>query len=142
MSRIWRKSTLMRWVIFVSGGILNTLGTYVIYVALLIIINYQISFFIAYCAGIIFSYYFNSRYVFKRNISWKGLFSYPAVYLVQYIISALCMDVFVEWLHLRKIYAPLLISFITIPVTYIFSKFLVERTGSKKSLLYTDNQDD
>lgn len=117
-----------RWATYVLGGALNTSVTYAIYLLLRLAINYQAAYFVAYVLGILFSYYFNARFVFRTPLSLRGLFAYPIVYLMQYLISAGLLGVLVEHLALSSTYAPLLITVIMIPLTYSVSKLVLMLT--------------
>lgn len=116
---------VQRWLRFVVGGGINTGFSYLLYLLASLILSYQVAFFIAYIAGIFFSYWFNARFVFHVPLSWKSLLSYPLVYVVQYVISALLLGSAVEWLGIDKRIAPLVITLITLPITYVMSKFLL-----------------
>lgn len=120
MSNISNK--IQRWTRFLVGGGINTAITYGIYLILSLFINYQIAYLIAYVIGIIFAYWFNAVIVFKVPLSWKGAFSYPMVYIIQYIMSALFLGIFVEVWQINKIYAPLIVTVVMIPLTYFLSK--------------------
>lgn len=122
-----------RWVRFLIGGFSNTAFTYVIYLGLSRIIHYQIAYFIAYCSGIIFAYWFNAIFVFKVPLSWKGAFSYPFVYLVQYGASALLLGLLVKSVHLSPVYAPLFVTACMLPLTYVMSKIILETTNRLKN---------
>ena len=73
---------LQHWFRFLAGGVINTGFTYGLYYLLQKLFFYQIAYAIAYASGIIFSYWFNAHIVFKTPLSWKGLFTYPLVYVV------------------------------------------------------------
>lgn len=107
------------------GGGVNTALTYGIYLALGAIIHYQIAYGIAYVAGVVFSFFFNTRLVFKTRMSLIKFLRYPLVYLVQYIFSALVLMLLVENGWLSEKVAPLLVVLASIPLTYILSKILL-----------------
>jgi putative flippase GtrA len=112
---------------FVIGGGINTGFTYGLYLALHLFLAYQVAYGIAYVAGIIFSYWFNSIFVFKTSLSGKGMATYPIVYVVQYAVSALLLATFVEGLSIPAEIAPLAVSLITIPVTFFMSRWIILR---------------
>lgn len=114
-----------RWIRFIIGGGLNTAVAYISYLALSHFLNYQLSFMIAYIIGIVFSYFFNVKTVFRATPSLKGFLTYPLVYVVQYAISALVLGIFVEKFGFSKILSPLLVSIITLPLTYLLSKHII-----------------
>lgn len=117
-----------RWSRFVVGGLSNTAFTYLIYLGLSRLIHYQIAYFIAYCCGIAFAYWFNATIVFKVPLSWKGALSYPIVYVIQYGASAILLGLLVQSLHLNATYAPLFVSACMLPLTYLMSKLVLHVT--------------
>lgn len=116
---------IQRWLRFIIGGGINTGFTYLVYICMNKFASYQVAYLFAYILGIVFSYWFNARFVFHVPLSWKGLLSYPLVYLVQYLISALLLASAVEYLGINKYIAPLAITLITLPLTYCMSKLLL-----------------
>jgi putative flippase GtrA len=77
--------------------------------------------------GIVFSYLFNSVIVFKVKASIKGLITYPVVYLIQYLTTAVFLALFVESGLASETIAPLLAIGLTIPITYLAAKFFIVR---------------
>ena len=120
---------LRRLVSFVIGGGLNTGVTYLIYLLLhlQLRLSYQLAYLLAYAAGIAFSYCFNSKVVFKKRMSWRGLLVFPAVYVVQYAVSALALALIVERGLMPEWAAPLLVAVLTLPLTYVLTKLVVNR---------------
>lgn len=133
MSITISKEHIRRWISFLTGGFLNTLLTYGIYLLLNMFISYQKSYVIAYVTGIVFSYLFNAQIVFNVKKSWKGLMAYPLVYLLQYILAALMLSLMVERLGIPKEIAPLLIIVLLLPVTYLLSKTILKATHQSKT---------
>lgn len=118
---------VQRWLRFVVGGGINTGFTYLVYLGMNFFLSYQVSYFIAYATGIIFSYWFNARIVFRVPLSWTGLFSYPIAYVVQYLVSAFFLGRLVEFFRINELIAPLIATIALIPMSYLISKFLLER---------------
>lgn len=110
------------WVRFMAGGAANTFFTYLVYLGLNEVVRYQIAFFIAYASGIVFSYWFNSIFVFGARLSWRGLMAYPSVYLIQYFFSSILLDRLVEFFLVSETLAPLMVTVLMIPITYLLSK--------------------
>ncbi len=113
----------IRFVLF--GGV-NTLLGYLIYVILLIFLNYKASFTITYVSSIFISYYLNSKFVFYRKVSLKKGLMYPSVYLIQYLTCMLLLHIFVEILNLSKFIAPILAVLLTVPVTFFLSRSIIK----------------
>lgn len=113
---------------FLIGGCINTIFTYCLYLGLQVALAYQVAYAVAFACGIVFSYWFNAVIVFKTAISWKGLFAFPLVYLVQYLLSAVLLSVFVERLGISQSVAPLTVIVLTIPATFVLTRWFLRRT--------------
>lgn len=107
----------------ISGG-LNTLGTYVLYLALLQLLPYWLSYAIAFVCGIALAYALNRFFVFGAPRSEKKAAMLPLVYLAQYLVGALIVYVWVDLLHMSAALAPLASIAITIPLTFAASHYL------------------
>ena len=110
---------------FLVGGLINTAFTYALYLLLKIIVPYQWAYFIAYALGVIFAYWFNARWVFRVPLSWQGLFSYPIVYILQYLLSALLLGALVEKLDVSVNLAPIYVVVALLPITYLMNHFVL-----------------
>jgi len=111
---------------FIFFGGVNTVLSYAIYVIFQLFLIYPVAFSLAYIIGIFISYYLNSRFVFKREVSLTKALRYPIVYLVQYLLSVLLLCVLIEIFSLNKLIAPALVILITIPVTFFLSRFIIK----------------
>ena len=118
-------SKMQYWLRFLAGGLLNTGLTYSLYFLLQKLFFYQVAYAIAYATGIVFSYWFNARIVFRTPLSWKGLMTYPLVYVVQYGSSALLLGIFIERLGIPPALAPLLVLVLMIPLTFFLSRWIL-----------------
>lgn len=122
-----------RWLRFLVGGGLNTAFTYALYLLLNTVLSYQPAYLLAYLAGIVFSYWFNAAVVFRLPLSWRGLAAYPVVYVVQYLASALLLGGLVESLNVPERLAPLIVTAVMVPMTYLMSRFMLNlAVGGKK----------
>ncbi|MEK4519895.1 GtrA family protein [Paenibacillus sp. FSL H8-0122] len=109
----------------ISGGI-NTLATYLVYLLLLLFLNYSLSYTVSYISGIFLSYYLNTVFVFKEKVSFIKFLKFPMVYLTQYLINILMLYVLVEHLGLSTKVVPLIVIVVTIPITYVLSKLIIK----------------
>lgn len=114
-----------RWLRFLLGGGINTAFTYGVYLALNLVMGYQSAYLIAYSMGVVFSYWFNAVMVFRVPLSWKGCFSYPLVYIIQYGTSALLLGALVEVGSVSETLAPFVITIGMVPLTYVLSKLVL-----------------
>lgn len=106
------------------GGI-NAGLTYGLYLLLLLIVRYTFAYSGSYAAGIFLSYYLNARFVFRERLRLSKALKYPSVYLVQYLVGLGLLYLLVETLHLDKRLAPLAIVVITVPATFVLSRYII-----------------
>ncbi len=110
----------------ISGGV-NTLLTYGLYVALLLVMPYQAAYALSYVAGIALAYALNTRFVFQEKAQLKTAAQYPLVYLVQYVTSALFLYVLVDLLRLNESLSYFAVIAATVPITYWLSRVIFKR---------------
>lgn len=111
---------------FLVGGILNTGATLTLYWVLMQFMHYQLAYLISYCAGIILSYMLNTRFVFRARHTWIRFFLFPLVYLITYAIGALVLRLAVVYLHVPASVGPLVSIAVTLPVSFILTKILLQ----------------
>lgn len=109
--------------LFVGG--FNTLFTYVLFVALLLVFAYPVAYTVSYISGIVTSYILVSRIVFRQRLAWRKGFQYPVVYIVQYVLGLIVITVLVEWANLDPRLASLVNIIVLIPVTFLLSRFIL-----------------
>ena len=114
-------------ILFLFGGLLNTVLTYAIYLLLNYWADYRLSYFISYLIGIVFAFYYNSKYVFNTPFSWKFLFQYPLVYIIQYIASALLLTLLVDGITIDKTIAPLIVITLMVPFSYLLNELIFKK---------------
>ncbi len=113
----------------VAGGI-NTLITYLIYLAFLNVAGYLIAFTISFIMGIGIAFVIYSSFVFRTQFVWKKLFQYPIIYAVQYIGGMILLAILVEDIGIDKRIAPLINVILLIPVTFVLNKWFLSQ-GTK-----------
>ena len=119
-------------------GISNTLISYVVYVVLVgLQINYLLASIAGFIVSVLNSYYWNNKYVFKKQEDeqrtwWKTLIktfvSYAGTGL---ILSNILLVIWVEWIKITEIVAPLINLLMTVPLNFIINKFWAFRTSVK-----------
>jgi putative flippase GtrA len=108
---------------FLFAGGLNTAVTYLMYLGLLQVTSYQISYAIAFVSGIAISYVLNRVFVFKVHQGYRSVLMLPLVYLIQYLTGSAAMWMWVDLLHQHPVFAPAISIGVTLPLTYFLSKF-------------------
>ena len=109
------------------GGI-NTLATWLLYLALNVVLSYEVSYSLSYAAGIVLAYVLNARFVFEAPMSFRTFLKFPIVYVVQYGAGLALMRVLVSVLGCPESAAPLVVTVLTLPITFLMSRFVL-RTG-------------
>lgn len=116
---------LRQAIYFVLSGALNTLATFLLYLALLHVVHYQMAYAISFVAGIFLSYAINTRYVFRTSHSWTKFLAYPLVYLVTYGCGAVVLALSVHQLGIDQRIAPLLATCITLPLSFVLNRLIL-----------------
>ena len=125
---LFRSGEIVRFIIV---GCINTVNYYWIYLLLLKILqfNYLLSHITAFILSFIISFYLNCYFVYHVEPTVKKFLQFPLTQIVNMGLQTLLLYIFVQWLHVSEIFAPFIGLVITVPVTFIISKWiLVERT--------------
>jgi putative flippase GtrA len=119
---------------FLAAGGFNTIAGYGLYLLLQLVLPYQAAYFLAFVAGVVGAYCLNTLFVFRTRLSWRTFLAYPAIYVAQYLVSAPLLALLVEWLHVRSTIAPLIVSVVMIPVSYLLNKLMLTRGAAPAAL--------
>lgn len=106
---------------FLASGALNTLATYLLYLAALRYFSPQVAYTLVYAIGIVLAYALNRGFVFGSHTGWKSAVATPLIYLVQYGLSVGAISLWVSmgfWAEL----APLPVIALSLPLTYLLSR--------------------
>ena len=110
---------------FLIGGVLNLVVSYSSYLLLLRWIHYEAAYAISYIFSIFISYIFSALVVFRQPLRARSALLFPLVYLVQFLLGLILLRVLIEILNMPDWIAPLLVSSITIPMTFFMSRIIV-----------------
>ena len=80
----------------------------------------------SYACGILISYVLNARFVFKEKLRITKALQYPIVYVSQYLLGMALLYLLVEIGHVGSSLAPLVIPMVTVPATFILSRYLIK----------------
>lgn len=111
---------------FLLVGVTNTLISYTLYLFFLTFLTYLAAYSLAYCAGIVVSYFLNVHYVFKKRVSLASFLKFPIVYVIQYALGAIMLWLFVGKLVISPQLAMIGVIIITVPVTFLASRFMLK----------------
>ncbi|HCG2296297.1 TPA: flippase GtxA [Staphylococcus aureus] len=113
---------------FIIVGGINTLNYYVVYLLLLKLlhIEYMISHITGFIVAFVISYYLNCYFVYRVKPTWRKFISFPITQIVNISLQTVLLYVFVSWLNLPVEIAPFAGLIITIPITFILSKWILK----------------
>ncbi|MDK9863210.1 GtrA family protein [Staphylococcus equorum] len=113
---------------FIIVGGINTLNYYIVYLILLKLIdlNYLVSHVSGFMVSFIISYYLNCHFVYKVKPTWRKFIQFPLTQVVNMRMQTLLLYIFVQWFHISSVIAPFAGLIITIPITFVLSKYILK----------------
>lgn len=113
---------------FIIVGGMNTLNYYIVYLILLKLIdlNYLVSHVSGFMVSFIISYYLNCHFVYKVKPTRRKFIQFPLTQVVNMGMQTLLLYIFVQWLHISSVIAPFAGLIITIPITFVLSKYILK----------------
>ncbi|HFJ5367118.1 TPA: flippase GtxA [Staphylococcus aureus] len=113
---------------FIIVGGINTLNYYVVYLLLLKLlhIEYMISHITGFLVAFVISYFLNCYFVYRVKPTWRKFISFPITQIVNVSLQTVLLYVFVSWLNLPAEIAPFAGLVITIPITFVLSKWILK----------------
>lgn len=110
--------------LFFGGA--NTALTFLIYSSLVLVnLHYLVANSIAWIVGITVSFLFNSKYVFKRHMSFRRFISFALANGVSYFVSSGFLILMVRGFDMDPIYASLLAIPVVVTTNYVQFKLVV-----------------
>ena len=120
------KKLIKQFISFGLVGVLNTVISLIIYYVLIYFgCNYILANFFGFVGGVLNSYFWNSRYVFKEkkeNNNKKAFVKVTISYGISFGISTILMYVMVDMLGISKYLAPLIRLVVTVPINFVLNK--------------------
>ncbi len=133
---LFNKPYIRQFIKFCIVGLSNTLVSYLIMVGCLLALSpfhyhydYFIANVIAFLLSVIWSFYWNQRFVFKvqkekRSVEIKRLIkTYIAYFLSGIVVANYALWFLIEIWEINKYLAPLLTLVLTVPMNFILIKF-------------------
>jgi len=111
---------------FLLAGGFNTAATYLVYLGALQVLPYRVAYTVSFAVGIVVGYAVSTWFVFNAPWSWRKMLAYPLVYLMQYGVGLLVLSLLVERGWVDKRLAPLLVVVVTLPLTFVTSRYLIK----------------
>ena len=128
---------LMQFIKFGIVGLSNTLISYVIYVVALMCIqsvgampkiDYLVAQFIGFVLSVLWSFYWNNKFVFQDNTGKRNLLSAILKTYMSYAFTGLFLNsilsfIWVEIFHWSKMIAPIINLLVSVPLNFVMNKF-------------------
>jgi putative flippase GtrA len=109
---------------FLASGAANTLITWAVYAALLLVLPYRWSYTLAYALGIGLAYLLYRYYVFGRSGGRLGPLWVALIYLLQYLLGLALVSFWVQVLLAPIVLAPLFAVAVSLPLTYGLNRWV------------------
>jgi putative flippase GtrA len=110
---------------FLLVGAANTLLSFALFWLLLRWLTPQPAYAIAFAAGIVFAYVANSLLVFDAALRWTRLGAYPLIYLAQYGVNAVLLQVGTGLLGWPPPLALAAALCVTVPLSFVLNRKLL-----------------
>lgn len=129
---------LLQFIKFGFVGLSNTLLFYVVYLVVLKVlqslslfteIDYIIGNILGWLLSVLWSFYWNRKYVFEatdnETVPWQQalLKTYLSYAFTGLVLNNVLSYVWIEWIGMGKVYAPIINLLITVPLNFVLNKF-------------------
>ena len=144
---------LVQFVKFGIVGLSNTVVSYVIYIASLMLFqkldvlknsDYLVAQIIAFVLSVLWSFYWNNKYVFTEEESEKrNMFQVLVKTYISYAFTGLFLNsilslLWVELLHMSKLIAPIINLLVSVPINFFMNKFWAFKKKPSEGMNYED----
>lgn len=119
-----------RFIRFLVSGAFNTLISYSLYIALLQMFSYRISYVLAFLFGVVMAYAINRHFVFRASGGRRGPMLVFLIYLCQFVAGLWLTFAWVQWFHGAEGLAPLFSIVVSIPLTYLLNRLVFRHPPS------------
>ena len=113
----------MQFARFLVVGTANTAASYVVYLLLLLVVDYRVAYTVAFVAGLAGGYLMHARFVFGARPGARSAASYLVTYATMYLVSFLVIYVAVERLAVPKPLGMLAALAFTVPASFILLRW-------------------
>lgn len=110
---------------FIAVGVLNTIVGYTVYfIAMKLLgLNYIIALMIAHIIGVLHSYVWNSKWVFRKNTNLTMTFKFSSVYLITFLINLVLLYCLITIFSLNELLSQAIAMVLTTIISFLGHKF-------------------
>ena len=121
------RTTFFEIIKFIIVGAINTLNYYIIYLMFTQLLNipYLFSHITSFLISFVVSFFLNCLLVYKVKPTWRKFIQFPLTQVVNMGMQTGLLYVFVQWFHISSVIAPFAGLIITIPITFVLSKYIL-----------------
>lgn len=112
---------------FLITGSINTGLTYVVYLLLLLVLDYRVAYLLSFVSGIAIALVLNSKFVFKTALTLRKVAGFSVAYCLQLVAGILILQLLVEQTSVSPAIAPLCVMVFTVPLSFVTSRYALRR---------------
>ena len=112
---------------FLVTGSINTGLTYLIYLLLLLVLDYRVAYLLSFVSGIAIALVLNSKFVFKTALTLRKAAGSVAAYCLQLVAGIFMLQLLVEQTSVPPAIAPLCVMVFTVPLSFVMSRYALRR---------------
>ncbi|HSC74698.1 MAG TPA: GtrA family protein [Pseudomonadales bacterium] len=112
---------------FLITGTANTVASWLVYLFFNLFLPYTVAYTIAYGFGMVFTYYMNTRWVFKVPMKWSTFMQFPVIFALRYGMDVSVLFVLVNYLGCPETFGPLGTIALTMPIGFLLSRLVLMR---------------
>ncbi len=107
---------------FVQVGVINTAGTYLLYLVLILFLPYVVAYSIGFVVGVLFSASMNARYSFATRLTGRTLIRFVVIYVINFTLCVQLLIYCVEVIGIHPTIAPLVVLALFTPINFLCSR--------------------
>lgn len=111
---------------FSAVGVFNTAHHYCWYLILRHTLTYSGANVAAFLLSMIGSFFINSYFTYNVRPNMQKFIQFPFVYIAQLAASYIVPGLTIDIMHLPDIYIPIITTAISMPVTYVLSRYILK----------------
>ncbi len=111
-------------------GVLATAIHYLVYYLLMLVLNTSLAFTLGYLLSFVFNYFMSAKFTFRKKASAKNGLGFCCAHIFNYTLQISLLNVFL-WFGISKELAPVPVYCISIPVNFLFVRFVFDKFSCK-----------
>lgn len=128
MSDLWAR--FWPFIKFCLVGVVNTLVSYVVYLALHLVMPYMVAFVLGWAVGVVVSFLLNCRFTYHVKPTWRGFLLFPLSSIPNIVLSSAGVLLMVEVFGWDQRIAPLVATLLAVPISYAIARTILVRPMS------------